>query len=536
MGPPRGQVARVKVLDGVLAGPGDRRYEPRADGRIRGLAVSGSALAIGLGALLTVALHLSLSGLYGYQRDELYFIACARHLAWGYVDQPPLIALIAAGSLHVFGDTLAALRLLPALAAGGLVALSAWVTYRFGGGPFALGLTMVAVALAPFDLAIGSLLTMNAFEPLLWLALTVLMLAQIDAPRGWRWVLIGTVVGVGILNKWSMAMFAVSLVAGFALSPARRAIFVPGLGLAAVMAAVLAGPNVAWQALHGWPQLQVLHNAELTKNERVSPLLFMLEQLPLMNPFCAPLWIAGLYALVRSRRYAGVAIAYGVFVGLELVLHGKVYYVGPSYPMLIAVGAVAIERATRARRLTRAGLTAALVLAGCAIMPLATPALPLKALLGYQHALDVRAVKMEDHPVGLVPQQFADQLGWNELEATMAGAVAALPPRERASAAILTGDYGQAAAIDFFGRRDHLPPAISGHNQYFLWGPHGEHAALVAVGVPRAVLAREYRSIERVAIYRSPYVLPQNNNLPVYVCRGARRSFARFWPQLRHYL
>jgi hypothetical protein len=156
---------------------------------------------------------------------------------------------------------------------------------------------------------------------------------------------------------------------------------------------------------------------------------------------------------------------------------------------------------------------------------------------GYQRAIDVRSVKMENHPVGLVPQQFADQLGWNELEATAARAVARLSPRERSSAAILTGDYGQASAIDFLGRRDNLPPAISGHNQYYLWGPRGEHAAIVAIGVPlAAVLAREYRSIERVGEYRSAYVLPQNSNLPVYVCRDPRMPLTRFWRHLRDYL
>jgi 4-amino-4-deoxy-L-arabinose transferase-like glycosyltransferase len=510
--------------------------ELRANLRAPGIAVSRPVLIMWLGALLTVALHLAFSGLYGYQRDELYFIACARHLAWGYVDQPPLIALIADVSLRLFGDTLAALRLLPAAAAGGLVALTASVTTRFGGGPFAVAVAMIAVALAPFDLAIGSLLTMNAFEPLLWLALTVFILEQIDEPRRWRWPLIGVVVGLGVLNKWSMGIYALSLVAGIALSPVRRSILVPGLAVAAVVAAAIAAPNLAWQAHHAWPQVQVLHNADLAKNERISPLLFLLEQLPLMNPFCAPLWIAGLIAFVRSRRYAGIAFAYLILVAIELALHGKIYYVAPVYPVLIAAGAAAIERLTIGRFVVRSGLTGAIALAGCALMPLATPALPLPALLGYQRAIDLRAVKMEDHPIGLVPQQFADQLGWTELESTIAAAVAKLPAQDRASAAILTGDYGQAAALDFFGRRDRLPPAISGHNQYFVWGPHGEHAAIVAIGVPRALLAREYRVIEQVGTYRSAYVLPENNNLPVYVCREPRRPLALFWPQLRHYI
>jgi hypothetical protein len=427
-------------------------------------------------------------------------------------------------------------RIGPAVAAGGLVALAGYLAGRLGGGLYATSLAMIGVALAPFDLAVGSLLTMNAFEPLLWLGLSVLVFGQIEAPRTWRWAAIGIVVGIGVLNKWSMAMFAFSLVVGMALSPARRALWRPGLGLAAVIAGFIATPNLAWQAAHGWPQLQVVHNADVTKNEHVSSFVFLLEQLPLMNPFCAPVWLAGLYTLLRSGRYAGFAIAYGVLVASEIALHGKVYYVAPVYPGLIAIGAVAIENATRNRAGLRSGFVIAIAVAGFAIMPLATPALPLPTLLGYQRSIDVRRVKMENHPVGLVPQQFADQLGWNELEATVARVVAGLSPGERASAAILTGDYGQAAAIDFLGRHDHLPPAISGHNQYYLWGPRGEHAIVVAVGVPRSVLAREYRSIRRVGEYRSPYVLPQNTNLPVYLCRRPRVPLARCWRQLRDYL
>jgi hypothetical protein len=500
------------------------------------LALSRSTIVIWTGALLTVALHMAFNGLYGYQRDEFYYIACAKHLAWGYVDQPPLIAVIVDISTRVFGGTLGALRFLPACAAGGLVALAGSLARRLGGGIFATTVAMLGVALAPFDLAVGSLLTMNAFEPLLWFALALLVLDQIDAPRAWRWPVIGLIVGLGFLNKWSMGIYAVALLAAMLASPARRSIAVPGLGLAVAVAAALAGPNLAWQALHGWPQLQVLHNAELAKNQHIPALVFVLEQLPLMNPLCAPLWIAGLYALARSGRYAGFALAYGLLVGAEIVLHGKVYYVAPVYPALIAAGAVAIERATVARLPLRTGLVAAIALAGIAIMPMATPALPLPQLLAYQHAIDVRPVKMENHPIGLVPQQFADQLGWTELESTIAGAVAGLSPGERTSAAILTGDYGQAAALDFLGRRDNLPPAISGHNQYYVWGPRGEHAAIVAVGIPRAVLAREYRSIEVVATYASPYVLPENSNLPVYVCRRPRIPLARFWRQLRNYL
>ncbi len=499
-------------------------------------AIAPSAIVMWAGALLTIALHTGVSGLYGYQRDELYFIACANHLAWGYVDQPPLIALVVAVCRHVFGDSLAALRIVPALAAGALVGLTGYAAGRLGGGTYAAALAMLGVALAPFDLAVGSLLTMNAFEPLLWLALSLLVFDQLDGPRRWRWPAIGLLVGIGVLNKWSMGLYAFALLTGLLLSPARRSVWVPGLAVAGTLAALVATPNLIWQAAYGWPQLEVLRNAAAFKNEPLSPGLFLLEQLPLMNPFCAPLWLAGLWRLTRAPHYAGFAFAYAIFVGLQLLLHGKVYYVAPIYPAFIAAGCGALEAATQRRFGLRVASAGAIAVAGLAIMPLATPALPLPLFLKYQHALDVRAVKMEHRPVGLVPQQFADQLGWAELESSIGAAAARLSPRERESAAVLTGDYGQAAALDFLGRRDRLPPAISGHNQYYVWGPRGEHAAVVAVGVERAVLAREFGSIERVGTYRSIYVLPQSNNLPIYICRQPRMPLARFWPQLRRYV
>jgi hypothetical protein len=264
--------------------------------------------------------------------------------------------------------------------------------------------------------------------------------------------------------------------------------------------------------------------------------MFLVMQLPLMNPFTAPLWIAGVWALIRSRRYAGIGFAYLILVTLEIVLHGKIYYTAPVYPALIAAGAVALESLTRSRRMWRIAAPVAIAAGALAIMPEATPALPLPALLVYQHAIDVRSVKIEHTPTGMLPQQFADQLGWNDLESSVAAVVDSLSPQERADAVILTHDYGQASALDFLGRRDNLPPAISGHNQFYLWGPYGNHRVIVAIGIPKSLLAREFRTIVQAGLYVSPYVLPENNHLPIYVCRDPRIPFAAFWPRLRSYV
>ena len=489
------------------------------------------------GALLTVALHLATSFQYGYQRDELYFIACGRHLAWGYVDQPPLIALIADAALRLFGDSLTALRLFPALAAGraGRARRRARAALRRRALRLASS-RCVTIALAPFDFAVGNLLTMNAFEPLFWTLAALLVFDELNDSLWWRVARAGALFGLGFLNKWSMLTFGLALVAGLALSPSRTLLRRPGALVAVLIAAAIAAPNLLWQAAHGWPQIELLRNAAATKDAEIGPLAFIAQQSLVMGPGAVPVWLAGLWRFGREPQRRAFAWTFAVLLALYIALHAKVYYMAPLYPLLIAGGAAHLELALERWRFARAGLTAFVALASLVILPAATPILPLSQYLVYQRALDVRPVRMEQHDAGQVPQHFADQLGWASLVETLSAAVAELPASERNGAAILTADYGQAAALQFLGRDRGLPPVISGHNQYYLWGPQGDHAVLVTVGIPRATLLAAYGSITQVGIYTDPYVLPYSNNLPVYVCRGPRIALTRFWPALRRYI
>ena len=484
------------------------------------------------GALVTLVLHVATSFRYGYQRDEMYFIACGRQLAWGYVDQPPLIALVADVSLRLFGDSLTAIRLLPGAAAGLLVALCGWVSIRLGGGIFAAVLSMLAVALAPFDFAVGNLLTMNAFEPLFWTGAAVLLILQLEESQSWRWPLIGVVFGVGFLNKWSMFAFAIALIGGVALSSSRRILATRGCALSVFIAAAIAAPNLWWQAAHGWPQIELLHNAAAVKDESGNPLAFVLSQALVMGPGAVPLWIAGLVSL--ARRFPGIAWSYAILLVLYVAVGAKIYYMAPIYPLLIAAGVPLIEHLV-SRSSWRAGIAGFVVLASLAILPAATPILPLSDYLVYQRALDLRPVRMERRDTGLVPQHFADQLGWASLVATARRSVSHLQSNELSTAAILTADYGQAAALSFLGQGQ-LPVVISGHNQYYLWGPHGDHPVLIAIGISRETLLRAYHSVQQIETYEDPYVLPYSNHLPVYLCRDPRLPLTAFWPQLRRYI
>ena len=488
--------------------------------------------------LATFVIHIVRAGAYGYQRDELYFISCARHLAWGYVDQPPLIALIAKISLALFGDSLYAIRLLPAVAAAAIVVLTGRLARRLGGSLAAQILAMLGIALAPFYLAVGNLLTMNAFEPLLWIGAAYLFVKANEDDAPLTWAALGLVCGLGLIDKYSMFFFLGSSVVAIAMTSSRRALLRPGVALAAAIAFAIVAPTLVWQARHGWPQLELLHHAAAAKNVALGPLDFFLQQILMMGPLAAPLWIAGLVSLMRGRSaLRWYAFAYVILSIVYLVLGAKVYYLAPISPVLFAAGSVSVAAFAQRWPGARFGYPALLFAAGFAIAPEAYPLLPLPAFLQYQRVFDVRGIKMEKHPEGLVPQQFADMLGWDTLVRTLARACATLTPAERREAVILTGDYGQASAVDFLGPQYGLPPAISGHNNYYLYGTGGASGNLVlAIGIPEAQLRGEFGVVRQVGLYHDAYVLPDFNDLPIYACSHPVRPLAAWWPAMKRFI
>jgi 4-amino-4-deoxy-L-arabinose transferase-like glycosyltransferase len=491
-------------------------------------------------AIATFVLHFAVAGGYGYQRDELYFISCARHLAWGYVDQPPLIAVVAKLALALFGDSLYGIRFLPAVAAAATVVVTGRIARRLGGGVFAQSIAMLGIALAPFYLATGNLLTMNAFEPLLWVGAAYLFLKASENDRPLTWVALGTVSGLGLINKYSMFFFLGSCIVAIVLSPERRSLLRPGFAVAVTIAAIFVVPTLVWQAEHGWPQLEVLHNAAADKNVVVGPIAFYSQQILMMNPLAAPIWIAGLWSLLFAadgRRLRWYGYAYLLLSLTYLALGAKVYYLAPIYPVLFAAGAQLIESRVRSLPWLAVAYPALLLLGGLAIAPEAFPLLPLQQFLKYERILDFRGIKMEKHPEGRVPQHFADMLGWHQLVRTFAGAYDRLTPAQQRDAVILTRDYGQASAIDFFGPRYHLPHAISGHNNYYLYGTAGASGKVVlAIGLSRALLRTEFRSVEPAAVYRDAYVLPDFNNLTIYLCTKPIEPLAAWWPATKRYI
>jgi len=501
--------------------------------------LSGRELAIAAGlAACALLVHLACGGRYGFFRDELYFLACGERLAWGYVDQPPLAPAAARVAHALFGLSVPGLRLLAWLASAGLVAATALLARRLGGGAFAMAAAGAAALASPTFLALGHMLTMNAFESFLALALLLCALAAVEGwPRAWLGA--GLAVGLGLMNKYSMALFAAALLAGILLSSARRSLASRWLAAGVAVAALVALPNFLWQARHGFPMLEVLRNGQLYKNAPMPPLAVAASLLVEQGPLAAGVWLAGLAFLLfhpaaRGRRWLGIfAVA---FFALLTALRAKPYYYAPVFPLLFAAGGRVFEGLVRhpAPRVAAVGLLAA---AGLATSPMSLPILPPEQTAAFQERLGLRPAQLERLAMGGLPQHLADQHGWQELAEAVAAVWRELPESDRARALVYGANYGRASAVTVLGAPLGLPAAVSGHNNYFLWGaPPGRGEVVVAVGGREQDHLRFYREVRLAArMPPNPWVMPYESELGIFVLRGPLVPFEELWPRLRHY-
>lgn len=488
-------------------------------------------------------IHLVLSSRYGYFRDELYFLSCGRHLDWGYVDHAPMIGLVARLVL-LLGGSLPALRILPALAGALVVALTGLIAWRLGGGGFAQGLAALGVLVAPIYLGADSILSMNAFEPLYWMGCVYLLIRIIQTGESRLWIWFGVVAGLGLENKHSTALFGLAVAGGLLLSPERRELRRPWVWASAAIALLMFLPNVVWQVRHDFATLEDLRNvARSGKNVVLGPLEFAGQQVLIMHPVLFPLWLGGLVSLFTGRggRYRVLGWTYAVFFVLLFALKAKNYYLAPIYPMLLAAGAVALEArltrwpGARGRLWAKAAVVTVIAAAGGVTAPLVLPILSPAGYIAYENRLGFTPPKTEVAHRGPLPQIFGDQFGWEELVAEVARIYRSLPPEERARTGIFANNYGEAGAVDLFGPRHGLPPAISAHQTYFFWGPGDFRGdTLIVLQSSREDLESQCASVEQAGEHFHPWGMAEENN-PIFICRGLKTPLRELWPRLKHW-
>jgi len=482
--------------------------------------------------------HLLTARGHGIFRDELYYLACAAHPDWGYVDHPPLSIWLLWLETSLLGDSLPAIRLMSALAGAASVFVAGRIARELGGGRAAQRLAALATLGVPFLLTVSHFYSMNVLEWLLWSVLALLAARALRRGDGSGWLAFGAVAGLALLNKLQVVAWAGGLVLGLAATRERRWLAAPGLWLGGALAALLFLPHLVWQVRSGWPTLEFIANASAGKIHHAGPLEFAAGQIVLLGPWNAPLWLFGLLALLffpAFARFRALGLAWVATCAVFAAQGAKVYYLAPAYPALLAAGAAALERAAPRRAVL--GAAGAVLALGAALGALlAVPVLPPEQIVAWTRRIGISEPRTEKREHGELPPTFADMHGWQELVDTVAGVWGALPEADRVRAAILTSNYGEAGAVDYFGPARGLPHAISGHNNYWLWGPGDfDGSVAVVVGLPREKLEEWFEQVEEVAAVRCRWCQPVQNGRPVYVVRRLRGSVEELWPRVRRY-
>ena len=497
-------------------------------------------------ALVYFALHLATSTRYGYFRDALYYLACSEHLAFGYVDQPPLIAVLGRIARHTLGTSLPALLFWPALAGAARVVLTAAFARELGAGRFG---TVLAAALAITPgvwWVIDHQFAMNGFEPLLWGGLAFVAVRLIKTGNPKLWLAFGAIAGVGLQTKYSIVAFASALVAGFLLTRQRKLLFTPWILAGGAIALLIFLPNLIWNIQNNWPFLELMHNVRATgKDVVLPPGQYLLQQVLMMNPASFPFWFGGLLFLFFSREaknYRALGWAFVIAIGFFMFTHGKDYYSAPAYVMLLAAGAVATERLLNTTRVTalhsilKPACFIWLILGVAPLLPLVLPVLPIDQFIRYQSCLPFEVPKTETSFIGeTLPQYYADEFPWPDMVEAVARVYHSLTPEEQKRTAIFGNNYGQAAAIDFFGPQYGLPKAISGHQNYFLWGPrHYTGDIVIVLGDEESDAREQFESVTVAATLNNPYAYSYENR-PILLCRGLKWNLQTEWSRVKNW-
>jgi 4-amino-4-deoxy-L-arabinose transferase-like glycosyltransferase len=497
-------------------------------------------------ALVNLALHLAVIQNYGYFRDELYYIACSNHLAVGYVDQPALSLVLLRLIRTAFGDSFLAIRFVPALGNIALIFLTGLMAKELGGKKFALILASIAGFAPTGNFFTFHIYSMNFIDILFWQACIYIIIRLLKTGNPKYWLLFGAVAGLGLENKVSILFLGFGIAFGLLLTKNRKYLQSKYLWLGGVIAGFLFLPYILWNASHGWPTLEFMRNAEGTKNIANTPFGFFRDQLGYNNPLTLLAWLPGLWYFFfhqEGKKFRLFGWMYVALYALFTIQHGKDYYLASAYPILFAGGAVLWEKwlQPKSRFWLKPLLAGAIFFAGLILCPITLPILPVEKAAALFPKMGVNR-SQERLTMGVLPQHFADMFGWEELAATVAKVYQSLSPDEQSKCMIYVRNYGEAGAIDFFGKKYGLPKATCGHNSYWFWGPprwNGDVAIIFGtsndVQASLDDLSSFFQEVTYAAATSCQYCIPYENNRPIFICRGFKRgSFQDIWPREKH--
>lgn len=495
-------------------------------------------------ALGKLLLHLitNLFGGYGYFRDELYYLACSNHLAAGYVDHPPFSIYVLKLSTLLFGDSLFAIRIVPALCGAITVFITGLITKELGGKSYAQFLSCLC-SFSLITLAMNGYYSMNSLDILCWAIATYLIVRIVATDQPILWIWLGIVLGLGLLNKIGVSFLGVGLLVGLLVTPQRKWLTTLWPYLAAGIALLIFMPYVFWNINNDFAHLEFIHNASAGKYSSLNQARFVTDQILINNPVAIIVWASGLVALVGLKALRPFKILLFLYlVPLAIFLFNgtsKAEYLAPAYVVLWTAGGIALDyitSATRLKTLLRTVLPILIVASGLFALPMVLPILPVETFIAYSNAIEIKPESTENKTLAELPQFYADMFGWEEKTNAVAEVFYGLPKEDQKICSIFSYNYGRCGAIDLFGKQKGLPPSIGLHNNYWIWGPgDATGEVMIILGGSTEDLKTRFETVEKKAIVHSAYCMPYENDVPVFVCRNLKYSINEFWPQLKNY-
>jgi Dolichyl-phosphate-mannose-protein mannosyltransferase len=493
-------------------------------------------------SLFKLILLLIFAGNYGIFRDEYYYIEASKHLAWGYVDMQPLLAIILAFSRTIFGDSIFGIRIFAYLAGSAIVFVTGLIAGELGGNKFTQISSAVLVIFCGVVLGASSYFSMNSFDILLSSLMFYFLIRLINTNNSKYWLVIGLVFGIGLENKLTFLFLGLGLAIGLLLTRYRTHLKSKELWIALGIALLIFLPDIIWQMTNSFPTLEFMHNAAAYKNKPMGLVEFFLKSLFELNPGYSIFIFTALYFLFFNNEGKKYNLIGWLYVAVFLIFsfnNGKPYYMGVLYPTILAAGIVGADKLIEKylRKWVKAAV-AILVFPFCFIVvPFAIPVLNVDAFINFTDTLGMKPSNEERSKLGLLPQFYSDRFGWEGMVQKVALAYSKLSPEEKKETLIFGQNYGEAGAVDFYRKRYNLPPVISAHNNYWIWGYSKNYNAnvIIVIGSNYEDNSKYFDNVELAASHSNKYGMPFEN-VDIFICKNPKKPLKEVWRKLKFFI
>ncbi len=493
-------------------------------------------------SLFKLALVIIFAGNYGLFRDEYYYIETSKHLAWGYVDLQPLSAVILAFSRALFGDSILGIRIFSYLAGSAIVFISGLIAREMHGTKFAQVFTAFLVIFSGVILGNSGYFSMNSFDILLSALLFYFLIRLINNGNPKLWLVIGLLFGIGLQNKLTFLFLGFGLAVGLIFTKYRNQIKSKELWIGAAIALVIFLPNIIWQVTNSYPTLEFMRNATEYKNKSMGVIEFSLGSLQELNPGYVLFIFTAFYFLFFDKKGKAYNIIGWIFVSVFFVFvfnNGKPYYMGVLYPVMLAAGVIGADILIEKylRNFVRIILVVLVIPFAIIVTPFAIPVLNVDTFIKYSETLGTKPESGERSKLGLLPQFYADRFGWKDMVKKVALAYNKLSPEEKKEVLIFGQNYGEAGAVNFYRKQFNLPPAISSHNNYWIWGypENFKGKILIVIGSNIKDNSKFFKNVELAATHSSKYGMPYEN-VDIFICKDPKMPIGDIWEKIKHFI